>query len=88
VSAGETQLVGVIPANRDKVFVQLAANADVDLRLTASDGTILLKYTGAQPTGWTGGCVNCEYATIFTYNSMAFTTCVDKCSEDMILTVR
>jgi len=86
VALGETKYVGTIPAGKDQVFVQLAADADIDTKLVAADGTVLLAYVGANT--WTGGCVDCAAATLFTYDAMDFKTCVDKCTEDLTITVR
>ena len=86
MAKGETQFVGIIPSGKDQVFIQLAANADIDTKLVAADGHVMIMYTGTNT--WAGGCVTCPEATNFTYDGMDVKSCVDKCEEDLTLTVR
>ena len=85
MAKSQTQFVGTIPAGKDKVFVQLAADADIDLKLVAADGTVMLQYVSQN--NWIGGCVTCTTTTVSSYSGMTLTSCVDKCSADLTLTV-
>jgi hypothetical protein len=53
VLKNEEQFVSIIPAGKEKIFVDLSATADLDTKLVAADGTILLMYD-------LGGADSCE----------------------------
>jgi hypothetical protein len=79
--------ITTIPAGKDKIFIDLSANADLDTKIVAADGTVLLEYV-LQDRAWVGGCVVCEDSTTFAYHGMNFETCVDRCTAHKELTYR
>jgi hypothetical protein len=73
-----SQLVTVIPAHKEKVYIELSADSDLDLYLEAADGTVLLRYDYWNSVHW-----NFIYALRWRYHDMTFTSCVDGCTYSM-----
>ena len=63
------------------VFVELDADADLDLKLVSDDGTVLLYYDGSNSVHW-----SLKTMVTFRYDAMGFRTCVDGCTEHMNIT--
>jgi len=85
VLADQEQHVSTIPAGKGQIFFGLSATADLDTKLVAADGSILLMYDLATDE-WVNGCVDCAGSQTFTYHGMTFETCVDECSADKTVT--
>ena len=76
-----TSAPNVNPPPTDKVFVELDAEADLDLKLVADDGTVLLYYDGSNSVNW-----SLKTLVTFRHDGMGFRTCVDGCTEHMNIT--
>jgi hypothetical protein len=53
-TANEDVYITTIPKHKEKVFIQLTADADLDTYLIAADGTVLVWFDDY--SGWVGGC--------------------------------
>ena len=80
VVSSQEQFVTTIPAGISKIYVRLSANADLDTKLYAADGTVLLAY---RP--YTNWCVGCSYAQRWSYHGMNFAACMDYCYESVTM---
>jgi hypothetical protein len=83
----EEQYLTTIPANKEKIYIKLSGNADLDLKISLTDGTVLVYYNTATAQ-WIGGCVACAGSMKFKFRRMSFETCVDRCRLDKTVTYR
>ena len=79
VVKGATEFITTIPVGKKQVFIEVDADADFDMKVTAADGeggstTVLLEYSPNVHWSFTA-------KTAFSYNGMEFEACVDGCTE-------
>ena len=67
----------MIPATQRRIFIQLNASADVDLKLETYDGILLLDYDTSMNWG--------DTLTDFEYDGMTFKFCVDGCAANITI---
>ena len=77
--------VATLPADKEKVYLKVQGDVDLDLELIASDDTILIKFVSG--SGWVHGSISDSDAVSFEHNGMSIKSCVDRCSEDITITV-